>query len=85
MRPKAINERLAALEEICEEFPLRVPLKVAAEYQGVQAATLAQSIEAGNYPAGYTTRGIGKARGDYVIPTLKFWAWHSGDKMHEQN
>lgn len=67
----ADNQRL---EKLIEEYPLSVPVPVAADFLGCQADTLRSALECGRL--GFAERKIGKLNRGFVIPTGHFVRWY---------
>ncbi len=72
-----IKERLAELERIVRENPLKIPLRVAADFLGVNEEGLKAALMRGNAPFGFAYQ---KADGGYrvpIIPTTTFYLWYT--------
>ena len=75
MVPSVITERIKALENLIEEYPLKIPLTKAAEFLDVNADGLMAALMRGNTPFGFAYQ---KQDGGYrvaVIPTATFYLW----------
>ena len=62
------------LEQIIEEYPLSVPVPIAAEFLGCHQDTLRSALEDGRL--GFSERKIGKVNRGFVIPTGHFVRWY---------
>lgn len=69
----AVADRLAALSELADRYPLYVPVSAAAEFLHVKEPGLRASIEQGTCPFGISWK-LGD-RAAYKIPTITFIAW----------
>lgn len=63
------------LKRIIEEYPICVPVPVAAAYVGVSPQCLRASIEQNRCPFGFSWK-LGDRSG-YKIPTIAFVSWLS--------
>ena len=69
----AVTDRLTALSELADRYPLYVPVSAAAEFLHVTETGLRASIEQGTCPFGISWK-LGD-RAAYKIPTITFIAW----------
>lgn len=73
----AIRQKLAELERIVREHPLKIPIEVAADFLGINREGLMAALMRGNAPFGFAYQ---KQDGGYrvpVIPTVSFYLWYS--------
>jgi hypothetical protein len=75
--PQVILDKHAQLNALVEENPLRIPVKKAAEFMGMNESTLREMIDEGR-----CTFALGmqksKHRNRYsVIPTYNFYMWQT--------
>lgn len=68
-----LKERMDAMSDLIERYPLYIPVIAAAEFLHVGAEALRASIEQGKYPFGFCWR-LGD-RMAYKLPTLTFVCW----------
>ena len=71
-----IRERLAELERIVRENPLKIPLEVVADFLGINREGLMTALMRGNVPFGFAYQ---KKDGGYrvpVIPSASFYLWY---------
>lgn len=69
----AVTDRLTALSELADRYPLYVPVSAVAEFLHVKETGLRASIEQGTCPFGISWK-LGD-RAAYKIPTITFIAW----------
>ena len=69
----AVTDRLTALGELADQYPLYIPISAAADYLHVKEAGLRAAIEQGPCPFGISWK-LGD-RAAYKIPTITFVAW----------
>ena len=61
------------LTELCQKYPICIPVDAAAEFLHVKPAGLRASIDQNRCPFGFSwTLG---SRSGYKIPTITFFAW----------
>ena len=71
-----IKQKLAELERIVREHPLKIPLEVAADFLGIGREGLMAALMRGNAPFGFAYQ---KQDGGYrvpVIPSVSFYLWY---------
>lgn len=68
-----VDEQLAALQELADQYPLYIPISAAADYLHVKEAGLRAAIEQGTCPFGISWKQGDRAA--YKIPTITFVAW----------
>ena len=71
--PTDVADRLTALEQLADRYPLYIPVSAAADYLHIKEAGLRAAIEQGTCPFGISWR-LGD-RAAYKIPTITFIAW----------
>ena len=67
------DEIMVNLSEIIRNYPISIPVKVAAKFLGMSPASLRAAIDQNQCPFGFSWR-LGERRG-YKIPTSAFSAW----------
>ena len=75
--------RIDELEALCEKHPVKIPLKEAAEFLGINTDGLMAALMRGNTPFGF---GYQKQDGGYrvaLIPTATFYCWYTN--IHGMN
>lgn len=80
---EVIKKQLEELEKIVQEHPLKIPLRVAAEFLGMNEEGLKMALMRGNAPFGFAYQ---KSDGGYrvpVIPTTTFYLWYSNTTGQE--
>lgn len=65
--------RIDELKELCREYPVCIPVRVAAGFIGVAETCLRAAMDQNRCPFGFTWR-LGE-RGGYKIPTIAFASW----------
>ena len=70
-----IKERLAELERIVKEHPLKIPLEVVADFLGINREGLMAALIRGNAPFGFAYQKQDGAYRVPVIPTVSFYLW----------
>lgn len=68
-----VDEQLAALQELADQYPLYILISAAADYLHIKEAGLRAAIEQGTCPFGISWK-LGD-RAAYKIPTITFVAW----------
>ena len=66
--------RIDELKELCQEYPVCIPVRVAAKFLGMAEDCLRASIEQGRCPFGLGWQ-LGTQRMGFKIPTMAFVAW----------
>lgn len=74
-KPESIIDSENRLEEICNEYPVFVPVNVAAKYLGMDITCLRDSIDQGKCRFGIGGRNNGNGNRFAKIPTLAFYNW----------
>lgn len=72
-----IKQKLAELDGIVTEYPLKIPTEVAAAFLGINEEALKAALMRGNAPFGFAYQ---KKDGGYrvpVIPSVKFYLWYT--------
>ena len=72
---KSILEQLEKLNRIAEEYPVKIPLKVAADFLGMNEESLKAALMRGNVPFGFGYQRHDEANRVMIIPTLPFYLW----------
>ena len=70
-----IQHQLKKLEKLVEEHPIKLPLKVVADFLDMNEDGLKAALMRGNAPFGFAYQ---KDDGGYrvmIIPTVKFYLW----------
>lgn len=80
--PKCITDKLAALDALCERYPLAIPLPDAADFLGCKEDGLRAAIFNGTCPFGVGWK-IGSTRG-FKIPTVQFYLWLTNNALYRQ-
>ena len=68
--PSAQNVELAA---ICRQYPVAIPVAVAAKFLGISKDCLRAAIDQNRCPFGFSWRQGDRA--GYKIPTMAFYSW----------
>lgn len=63
------------LRELCDKYPVSIPVNVVADFLHVKPAGLRASIDQGRCPFGFSW--ILGDRAGYKVPTTTFWAWYT--------
>lgn len=67
----------AKIESLIERYPVKVPVKEAAELLGCCPTTIQTALESGKL--GFSERKVGKLNRAFVIPTAHFVRWYLCD------
>lgn len=67
--------RIDELKKLCQEYPVCIPVRVAAKFIGVAEDCLRAAMDQNRCPFGFSWR-LGD-RGGYKISTLAFASWHT--------
>ena len=71
-----MEEKMTKLDEIVQQYPDAIPVKVAAEFLGITPVSVQASLCSGKCPFGfYWQRG---SRKGFCIPTIRFYLWVTG-------
>ena len=80
---EAIKERLARLSEIVREHPVKLPLRVAAEFLGMNEEALKSALMRGNAPFGFAYQLKDGGYRVPIIPTTLFYLWFTNTTGRE--
>ena len=72
-----IKKRLEELEKLVEKYPVKLPLKVVADFLDMNEEGLKAALARNNVPFGFAYQ---KTDGGYrvmVIPTVTFYLWYT--------
>lgn len=76
--PSSITNRYDKLVELCEEYPLKIPLEKAAEFLSMDKEGLRSSIEQGRCQFGLCVQKSIHGNRAFTINTLAFFSWVTG-------
>lgn len=79
--PKVLRDQLDRLDEIAEQYPHVIPVKVIADFLGVSTETVRNTVMYSTNPIGAGYKVPGTTRREMVIPTLKFYLWMKNNKL----
>jgi hypothetical protein len=78
MLSRKVNEFLSAdndkIDKLIENFPVNLPVSAAADFLGIDVASVRATVE--NGIVGLAWRKQGKANHGYFIPTPQFVRWY---------
>jgi hypothetical protein len=77
--PEFIKKRMSELEELCEKYPIEIPLTEVAKYLHIKPESLRRSIEQGTCGFCALTWRNG-TRPAFNIPTIPFYLAMTGRK-----
>ena len=72
-----IREQLEKLETLIHKYPIKIPLKEAAEFLGMNEEGLKSALMRGNAPFGFAYQKGDGAYRVMVIPTVTFYLWYT--------
>jgi hypothetical protein len=76
--PESIEIRYNQLVELCEEYPLKIPLDKAAKFLNMEEEGLRSSIEQGRCQFGLCVQKNKNANRAFTINTIAFYSWVTG-------
>lgn len=80
---EAIKERLGLLSQIVKEHPVKIPLRVAAEFLGMNEEALKSALMRGNAPFGFAYQLKDGGYRVPIIPTTLFYLWFTNTTGRE--
>ncbi len=72
-----IKEQLKKLDELVSKYPIKLPLKEAAEFLGMNEEGLKAALMRGNTPFGFAYQKTDGAYRVMIIPTVTFYLWYT--------
>lgn len=72
-----VLEKLHELEKMIEANPIRLPLKVVADFLDINEEGLKAALMRGNAPFGFAYQKSDGAYRVMVIPSVKFYLWYT--------
>lgn len=72
-----VKQQLNKLQELIEAHPIKLPLKVVAEFLGMNEEGLKAALMRGNAPFGFGYQLQDGAYRVAVIPTTTFYLWYT--------
>ncbi len=78
-----IKEQLVKLQEIVQEHPIKIPLRVAAEFLGMNEEALKAALMRGNAPFGFAYQLKDGGYRVPIIPTTLFYLWFTNTRGRE--
>ena len=79
----SIKEMLMRLSEIVKEHPVKIPLRVAAEFLGMNEEALKSALMRGNAPFGFAYQLKDGGYRVPIIPTTLFYLWFTNTTGRE--
>lgn len=75
--PQPVQEKLDELNQIVEQYPIKIPVEIAAKFLGWDKSCLRRSVDQGKAPF-----AVGCDNGKYgnrsaCIPTATFYFWYT--------
>lgn len=80
---EAIKQRLCLLSEIVKEHPVKIPLRVASEFLGMNEEALKSALMRGNAPFGFAYQLKDGGYRVPIIPTTLFYLWFTNTTGRE--
>ena len=74
---ETIKLQLGKLENIVKEHPIKLPLRVVADFLGMNEEGLKAALMRGNTPFGFAYQKSDGAYRVMVIPTVTFYLWYT--------
>ena len=75
--PTPIKEKLSELNKLVEQYPLTIPVIVAANFLGMDKDSLRACLFTGNCPFGVGWVQHLKSNRAFCIPTVPFYLWYT--------
>lgn len=75
--PKPVMDKLTELNQLCEKFPLKIPLIDCASFLGMEAESLRACLERGSCPFGLGWIKKNAHNRAFYIPTPTFYLWYT--------
>jgi hypothetical protein len=73
--PESISNYYERLYDLCEEYPLKIPLDKAAEFLSIDKEGLRSAIEQGRCQFGLCVQKNQYANRAFTINTIAFYSW----------
>lgn len=73
--PQTITEQIDALNELCKQYPTKIPVEACAKFLGISGQALRAMIEGRRCPFGLGWLREGAGNRAFIIPTLTFYLW----------
>lgn len=73
--PCAVTDKLAALNQLCEKYPQKIPIVECAAFLGLEADSLRACLEHGSCPFGLGWLKRNAHNRAFYIPTVTFYLW----------
>lgn len=80
---ESIREMLARLSEIVKEHPVKIPLRVAADFLEMNEEALKSALMRGNAPFGFAYQLKDGGYRVPIIPTTLFYLWYTNTTGRE--
>ena len=80
---ESVREMLARLSEIVKEHPVKIPLRVAADFLGMNEEALKSALMRGNAPFGFAYQLKDGGYRVPIIPTTLFYLWYTNTTGRE--
>lgn len=74
--PSAIRHKIDRLNQIADDNPDSIPLKVAAEFMGMSDDGLRCALDQSKCAFGFSWQQKGAANRGFKIPTVPFYMWY---------
>lgn len=71
--PQCVIMRFAELHELCEKYPVTIPVHMAAKFLGMAPESLRKSISTGSCPFGFGWQKTAGGNRGFCIPTHLFF------------
>ncbi len=75
--PPCVQENLNILINLCNEYPLKIPVTKAAEFLHVNVDGLRSAAEKGQLPFGFAWQKDIQGNRAFCIPTVPFYLWYT--------
>lgn len=72
-----IKKKLEELEELVKKYPLKIPLREAALFLGMNEEGLKAALMRGNVSFGFGYQKEDKGNRVFIIPTVPFSLWYT--------
>lgn len=82
--PKPVLSKLNELEQLCNTYPLKIPLVKVAEFLGADDEGLRSAAEKGQLPFGFAWQKELKTTRAFCIPTVTLYLWYTQSAAFKQ-
>jgi len=75
--PKSVTDRITELHNLCDEYPLNIPVTRVAEFLHTHPDSLRRALEQNPRLFGFSWKQTLKGNRAFCIPAVTFWLWYT--------